>query len=64
METGQKTTEKKNKTKSFSIINLSIHIGYNEITFIVFDEIDIKILNCYTSVYSTDSDINLTMCII
>ena len=49
MEIGQKTIEKKNKTKTFSIINLSIHIGYNEITFIVFDEIDSQILNCYTS---------------
>ena len=59
MEIGQKTIEKKNKTKTFSIINLSIHIGYNEITFIVFDEIDSQILNCYTSDYSTNNDINL-----
>ena len=59
METGQKTIEKKNKTKIFSIINLSIHIGYNEITFIVFDVIDIQILICYTSDYSTDNDISL-----
>ena len=59
MEIGRKTIEKKNKTKTFSIINLSIHIGYNEITFIVFDEIDSQILNCYTSDYYTYNDINL-----
>ena len=59
MEIGRKTIEKKNKTKTFSIINLSIHIGYNEITFIVFDEVDIKILNCYSSDYSSNNDVNL-----
>jgi hypothetical protein len=40
METGQKTTRKINKTDSFSIINLTINIGYNEIGFILYDNIE------------------------
>ena len=40
METGQKTTRKINNTDSFSIINLTINIGYNEIGFILYDNIE------------------------
>ena len=40
MVTGQKTTLKINKLNSFSIINLTINIGYNEIGFILFDSIE------------------------
>jgi len=45
METGQKTTKKKNKTKVFSVVNLSIYLGYKEIVFVIFDAIESQILN-------------------
>ena len=45
METGQKTTRKINKTDSFSIINLTINIGYNEIGFILYDNIENTLLD-------------------
>ena len=40
METGLKTTRKINNTNSFSIINLTINIGYNEIGFILHDNLE------------------------
>jgi hypothetical protein len=45
METGRKIIKKTNKTTVFSIVNLSIHLGYKEITFIIFDAIENQILN-------------------
>ena len=45
METGQKTTRKINNTDSFSIINLTINIGYNEIGFILYDNIENTLLD-------------------
>ena len=54
MVTGLKTTRKINNLDSFSIINLTIDIGYNEIRFILYDNIE-NILLDYTDITFEDS---------
>jgi hypothetical protein len=58
METGPKTTQKINNIKSFSIINLTIYFGYNEIDFIVYDDIDNVLLDFTSFSYSETTNID------
>ena len=58
METGQKTTRKINKTDSFSIINLTINIGYNEIGFILYDNIENILIDSIEINYKELSDVD------
>jgi hypothetical protein len=58
METGLKTTKKNNKTKAFSVVNLSIYLGYTEIVFVVFDAIESQILNRSSLSYKDINQVN------
>jgi hypothetical protein len=58
METGQKTTRKINNTDSFSIINLTINIGYNEIGFILYDNIENILLDSTEVTYKELANID------
>jgi len=62
MVTGQKTTLKINKLNSFSIINLTINIGYNEIGFILYDNIENILIDSTDLTFddSTEIDIIIT----
>ena len=62
METGQKTTRKINKTDSFSIINLTINIGYNEIGFILYDNIENTLLDSIEINYKQNKPKVQTLC--
>ena len=58
METGPKTTRKINKKDPFSIINLTINIGYNEIGFILYDNIDNVLLDSHEITYTELANID------
>jgi hypothetical protein len=58
METGQKTTPKINKSYPFSIINLTIKIGYNEIGFILFDNIENILIDFTDFTYEDSTDVD------
>ena len=58
METGQKTTRKINNPDSFSIINLTINIGYNEIGFILYDNIENILLDSTDVTYKELANID------
>ena len=58
MVTGQKTTLKINKLNSFSIINLTINIGYNEIGFILYDNIENILIDSTDVTFENSTDVD------
>ena len=58
MVTGQKTTLKINKLNSFSIINLTINIGYNEIGFILYDNIENILIDSTGVTFENSTDVD------
>ena len=53
-----KNPKKNNKTKAFSVVNLSIYLGYTEIVFVVFDAIESQILNRSSLSYKDINQVN------